>query len=110
MQNGTYQIESTMLNTKAKLVAYNGSLKIYNPQGVFLRTITKETLYAIYDIIGERQNGTNGLYDIAYIVDGRVKERKILRKPWSVVAYHMNQLRQSKNYSSGLLRPLRCNV
>lgn len=109
MQNGTYIVKSNFLNTSCKLVAYNGSLKFYSHNNQFLRTVNKKFLDEFFEI-GERTNGTNGVYDIAYRMNGRIVERIKLMASYPVAKYKIAQLKAQRNYSSGLLQPLRCNI
>lgn len=107
MQNGTYRLIQKGLNNEYKLVVYNGSLKLLNKDSdSFIRTITQKDLSVHYEV-KERLPGSQNSYDIVWIVNGNPRERIRLYASYAVIKYKIAELRKRKDYSQGILIPIR---
>lgn len=113
MQNGTYKVTHKQLNTEYRLVAYNGSLRLYTLAGAgkplqFLRSLQESILNEFYTI-GDMLPGDQNNYDLSWIVNGTEKERIRLGGKYSLAIYMKAKLRLT-THKTGLLIPVRVNA
>lgn len=106
MTNGTYRIKHKQLGTEYKLVAYSGILKLYSVKGHYVKTYKDDkTLLEFCDVI-EQIPGAQNNYDLAYFVQGKLKERIVLGASYAVAIHKKNELRKS-THKIGMLIPVR---
>ena len=107
MQNGTYLLTQKGLNNRYKLVVYNGKMKLLNIESdEYIKSITDKDLTLHY-VLGDRLPGSQNTYDIAWIVNGKQRERMRIYVSYAVAKYRIAELKKSSNYKSGLLIPIR---
>ena len=111
MENGIYIATCRMYNSTRKLCVFNHSVKIYTPNGTFVALMTEEQAQENYGEFSswKRERKENKLYNIAWMIEGHIKETIIVNATYPVVKWKMNQMK-SQGYDSGLLMPVPSNL
>ncbi len=103
MTNGSYTIVHKQLGTKYLLKVYNGSLRLHDPiNDQFLRRINEGYLKEFYEVV-EKLKAPTKLYNLEWIVAGKVKETINVGASYPVALTKFNELKRT-SHRSGLLR------
>ncbi len=105
MQNGRYEATHKTLGTKYILRSTGGSLRLYDTNGLFIKTTDQLTLDKWYNISENKITDKPKLYDIAWWVNGKQKELIQMKASYGICVHKINELKQS-SHKIGLLKPI----
>lgn len=100
MENGKYSCVLRGTSSKRTLIAFNGTYKIFQ-DSKFIAFIDLPTLHNLYEV-GAKQTRANQLYNIAYIINGTIRETITVNGPYAVCKSRISLMKRS-THKSGLL-------
>lgn len=111
MENGVYIAQHRLLESKRRLCVFNGSVKVFTLNGVFLFVLPEKDAEIHF---GKQQNWQkvekkNMLYNIVWMIHGEMKEEIALNASYAVAKWKIGQMKAS-NYKEGLLIPVPSNL
>ena len=113
MTNGVYITELTGgLMAKRRLIVFNGSVKIFTFNGNYVGVMNEEEAEKWFgpQDSWKKHEKRNDLYNLVWMVCGNIKETVVQNASYAVCKAKAKQLKQSINYSNGLLLPVPSNL
>jgi len=100
MMNGTYEVKHKLLGTERKLIAFNGSLKMYN-NGKYVCLIDEHEFNEYYHVVKKLEK-QDYLWKIVYMVKGKITHEWQVNASYAVCQWKKKEL-MDKGYVDGLL-------
>jgi len=104
MRNGHYLIRHNLLGTEYNLEVYKGRHSLFLKES-FLRNINADSIKKLYTVI-KTFPPKSTKYDVAWWVDGKVKEIIPTNSSYSICLWMIKNFRQT-THRYGLLRPIK---
>jgi len=113
VSNGVYVASHLLLGgAKRRLCVFNGRVSVYTFNGAFVSKMCVEDACTHYGHPERwsKESKRNKLYNIAWMIDGHIREIISVNATYPVIKWKMKQLKQGGVYSCGLLMPVPSNL
>lgn len=102
MRNGSYSVTLRGTHIDTTVTVRNGTYTLSNGRQI------SEKIFKDYYVVGDKIKQSPAKYDIAWIVNGRIKEMIPVNGAYGLCKSKITQIK--RNYSFGELKPIKHNT
>lgn len=105
--NGTYLVKHKMLGTEYRFTISSGVCQLLNNKtGDLIKRYSNPSKVLEHCNVIKRLPSPSNSYDIAYLVDGSIKERIKIGASYAIAKHKIKELRQT-THKRGMLMPIK---